>query len=228
MSGEMWTSLANGFSNLMNILFIANEHNIEVDGFIEGDDGLFGMDKAVIQEKDFEELGFRIKMNYGLSLKHTSFCGNVFDPDQMKIIVAPEQISRLFWSCANQYLHSKQAKLNWLLRAKAMSLYCLGKHTPIAGKLALKVLEIIGEGGVVLDPSNVWWEKNIAEIYKNETFKKVDISDASRALYVENYGITLEEQLLCEGIIDRATRLEDLSFPVFMTSKSYCTGEVFQ
>lgn len=224
MSGEMWTSLANGFSNLMNILFIAHRKGIILDGLIEGDDGIFGMDSPGILEEDFEELGFRIKMEYGSDLSHTSFCGNVFDIDELKLIISPEQSARLFWSCAEQYIHSKKKRHLELLRAKAMSLYCLGKHTPIASVLSLKVLELIGDGGIILEPGNAWWEKNLLELHKNEVFKPVEITYKSRALYENKFKIPISDQLDIEKAIKSAKCLDDLCFDYWLMDKSMVSG----
>lgn len=213
MSGEMWTSLGNGFSNLMNIMYLCRRHKVDFDGFVEGDDGLFGLSSDVIQARDFESLGFRIKMNYGSDLTHTSFCGNVFDPMELKIIIGPEQIARLFWSCSAAYLHSSKSTQMKLLRAKALSLFCQGKYTPIAGKLALKVLSIIGKEGIILDPGNKWWETHILESVSNETFMPVDITMRSRILFAEKFGIPIYDQFWIESFVEKCQCLEDLSIP---------------
>jgi hypothetical protein len=228
MSGEMWTSLANGFANLMNIKYLCHKLKIRCKGFVEGDDGLFGMDSRRLKAHHFEELGFKIKMKYGRDLAHTSFCGNVFDPEVMKIIIAPEQIARVFWSCSSTYIHSSRKILDELLRAKAMSLYCQGKHTPIAGKLALKILQIIGPGGIRIGEGNAWWwNERIAKMLETETFAPVDVDLRSRDLYEQLYGISVRDQLSIEDHISRMTKFEDLEIPYQFMEDKFVEGERF-
>ena len=63
MSGEMSTSLGNGFSNLMVMLLVAKLKGCsDVEGVVEGDDGLFTLKGAAPEQADFAELGFLIKL----------------------------------------------------------------------------------------------------------------------------------------------------------------------
>jgi len=211
MSGEMWTSLANGFSNLMNMLFMAEDKGFEVDGFVEGDDGLFGMSGQHLTASDYEQLGFKIKMLYGPDLRHTSFCGNVFDPEEKLLIISPEQIARLSWSCAPGYLNARKKKKLALLRAKAMSLYCTGKHTPIASVLAMKVMELIGPGITILEPGTWYWKANLLNLAKTETFESVEITNRSRNLFADYYHVPICDQLEIEKFYRSASTLEELS-----------------
>jgi hypothetical protein len=213
MSGEMWTSLCNGFSNLMNVLYLAERENQEIDGFVEGDDGIFGMYEPFLTSEMFRELGFNIKMQYGDDLSHTSFCGNVFDPRSLTLVVSPEQISRLFWSCSIQYIHAKTSKLIKLLRAKAMSLYITGKYTPICGPLAHQVMKIIGKGDYIVDPNQQWYENYLGISSKNLKFEKVEIPLCNRELYETKYGITIGEQLALEKFISSCTSINQLQLP---------------
>lgn len=221
MSGEMWTSLANGFSNLMNMLYLIDKYHIDGDGFVEGDDGLFGLSSDIISEHDFNLLGFRIKMNYGHDLSHTSFCGNVFDSSDFKVIVSPENIARLQWSCAARYLKSNSKTMLGLLRAKSMSLYCIGRYTPIAGLLAWKILKLIGvDGKVIIDPSRKFWRHEVMKIFHSLKFERPVVSENARDLYYNKFNISRSCQIECEDIIERARSLDDLLLPyVFVTNE---------
>jgi len=44
MSGEMNTSLGNGFSNLMFMLYACHVQGIAAEGIVEGDDGVFALE----------------------------------------------------------------------------------------------------------------------------------------------------------------------------------------
>jgi len=225
MSGELWTSLANGFSNLMNMLFICHQRNIACDGFVEGDDGLFGLSSNEVVEADYERLGFKIKMLYGHNLTHTSFCGMYFDPTERLPVISPEQSCRLFWSSTPGYLDCRQSKRDSLLRAKAMSLYCQGKFSPISGPLAFKVLEILGKGPVTFDPHNVWWEKHVVETSK-ETFQPVTISQASRELFAARHHVPIGDQLMIEQKIREARTISDLSLDYRFDGENYPETEI--
>jgi len=219
MSGEMWTSLANGFSNLMNMLYLIDKYHLEADGFVEGDDAIFGLSDNVISERDFKMLGFRIKMTYGNDFSNSSFCGNVFDSVEMETVVSPENIARLQWSCNSQYLYASDVKLMGLLRAKAMSLYCIGLHTPIAGLLAYKILQIIGVDGLVLiDPSRRFWRREVLKIFRTLPFVRPVITESSRQIYASHFGVSYEQQYSCEDIIDKAKNLNELCLPYVFVS----------
>lgn len=108
MSGEMWTSLANGFSNLMNVKFLAHQHKQKIHGYVMGDDGIFSMDKPFLTKEHFAELGFNIKIKYDNSISHTSFCGNIYSPQSQTIVIEPGQISSLFTNMKKKLFRSVQ------------------------------------------------------------------------------------------------------------------------
>jgi len=213
MSGEMWTSLANGFSNLMNMLFLMEETHTLGEGYIDGDDGIFGLDKNVISAEDFEKLGFKIKMSYGQDLSHTSFCGNIFDPEECIQLVPPEQIARLGWTCSAKYLHSRRKIQLELLKGKAMSLYCLGKNTPIAGCLARRVIELLSDVKYRSEFENVWWENQVLKLWSG--LEDITITEKSRLLYEKRFHILVNDQLKLEEHIRSINNIDDLDVPYY-------------
>lgn len=102
MSGEMDTSLSNGFSNLMLFLFMAKiKGATSARGFVEGDDGLFRVSPArcAPTEKDFADLGFTIKIGHTPHLSRASFCGQVYDMTDLIVVTDPKEvIARLGWT----------------------------------------------------------------------------------------------------------------------------------
>jgi len=224
MSGEMWTSLGNSFSNLMNMLFLSSLHNINVDGFVEGDDGLFGVDKPILGVADFALLGFNIKMKYVSSLEDTSFCGNVFSTKTCHSLVPPEQISRVFFSCSTSYLNVGNFKKMCLLRAKAASLFIQGKYTPIASILAYKILKLLGPGPMLVDPGESWWNFYILDLTKLPNFHLVDILLDDRLQYYHAFGIGLDSQLIIEKFLLKAGTIEELEIYYPLMNLSYVSG----
>ncbi len=213
MSGEMWTALANSFSNYMNIKYICRIKKIDWEGLIEGDDGIFGLSNNNITMKDFEQLGFRIKLNIETDILNTRFCGNIFDPNLKQILCPPEQIARLFWTCSSQYLHSTREVLNELLRMKAMSGYCLGKNTPIFGPLCYRLIKILGPGKVRCESYNRWWEdKNLHMIF-TEKYEKPDIRTENRILYQNLFNIGIGTQMFLESLIENFESLDQVFLP---------------
>ena len=79
MSGEMNTSLGNGFANLMLFEFACHKVGSECVGVVEGDDGLFRVNGPIPPSNLFESLGFTIKAVTHERLETASFCGMVFD-----------------------------------------------------------------------------------------------------------------------------------------------------
>jgi len=228
MSGDMWTSLANGFSNLMNSLYIAKQHGLDWKNMkllVEGDDGIMGLTDPIFTKHDYEQFGFKIDMVYTQDFTKQLFCGNLFDPVEGRTIISTEQIMRTFWTVASMYFRSGDVKKNCLLRSKAMSLFCLGKYTPIASALALKLLDVIGIGGEIVEPGNAWWETQIRDVYANETFKPVEISYRSRMLFASKFNVPINEQIQLESQISKCQKLEDFDFPYWLLRTSYDVGD---
>jgi hypothetical protein len=214
MSGEMWTSLANGFSNLMNMLFIAEQHNLETDGFVEGDDGLFGFQDDAIAPIDFSELGFTIKMKYGRDLSHTSFCGNIFSPETMHVLIDPEQIIRLNWISDPTYFKAHRRILNNLLKSKALSAYAIGRYTPILGKLCFKIIQLLKTSNkLVFEHQDIWWNMQLQKQIDKMTISYCEPDIIDRLLYQQVFHVPIVLQEQMENIIDQATTLSELDLP---------------
>lgn len=137
MSGEMNTSLGNGFSNLMLALFLAEKAGGHLDGFVEGDDGIFACDFE-LKKEDYADLGFDIKIIEVANPCYASFCGMVFS-DSGQIIKSPTRVLETFgWT--HSMIHAGTKKMYELLRAKALSLCYELPQCPIIGALAREAL----------------------------------------------------------------------------------------
>lgn len=208
LSGEMWTSLGNGFANLMNITYLCKKNNIRMTGIVEGDDGLFNLDSALLNADDFLDLGFNIRMEYKTNIKETSFCCLTYNDDTQHLLSAPEQIARIGWTVHARYLKSRRPLLLGLLRAKAMSVYASAPFTPILGPLATKIIELTPN---VPDMTFTVYNKWIVDY--NLKFVKKQIPMKDRITYETKFGISLSQQLLCEKIIDEAKNLDSIRLP---------------
>jgi len=89
MSGETNTSLGNGFTNLMLMLYALNKYgNKDINGVIEGDDGLFVFKGPGVPADFFLKAGFKVKL-CKTSLNTASFCGMIFDLENKVIMADP-------------------------------------------------------------------------------------------------------------------------------------------
>jgi len=221
LSGELWTSLANGFSNLMNMLFLCKEHNIECDGYVEGDDGLFGLSKPGLTKEDFARLGFNIKMEYSHVVQDTTFCGNTFSNENQKLLVNPENIGRLFWTCNATYLRSNEKTLRSLFKSKSASLYVTGRYTPIAGTLAFVMLRRLRNEEMIIDRG--FWRREIFNIFHKIPLVAPVISHSDRFLYSMKFGIPISDQILLENyLMDLKT--EEVYIPYSFMACNHVSG----
>lgn len=225
MSGEMWTSLGNGFSNLMIFLYIAYLKGKVIKGLVEGDDGIFGIDSKFVDAKIINEFGFSIKIQYETEMSKTCFCGNLFVEEEEKLIVAPEQIARFMWTCHRQYAFCGYKKQMQLLKAKAMSLYCTGQNTPIAAFLAYKTYMLLTSVKAVSDESHNWWKQEKLRQAKECLFVLPTITEKARLMYADKFKIPLSLQLMLENLIMKAKNVEELYLPYsFMSVNTHASG----
>lgn len=122
MSGEMCTSLGNGFANYIFMQFVGSRVGAtNIKGYVEGDDGLFTMKGRKPSPADFEEIGLIIKLEVHHSISHASFCGILFDEYDRINITDPIKVLLNFGWSSQQYATAKTETLHVLLRAKALS-----------------------------------------------------------------------------------------------------------
>lgn len=216
MSGEMCTSLGNGFANLMFMLFMLDEKGCTgVDGFVEGDDGLFAFEGPVPTELEFQSLGLKIKLVKHRDLCRASFCGLIFDPFDCTNVTNPlEVLATVGWT-TNRYALSKDSKLRSLLRCKALSLAHQYPGCPIIQPLAFRLLELtegakVGKMIYESPAFNQWERDQLIEAYNNRTkLKPVSIGNNTRLLVAEEFNISLSEQRYIEKLLSNS-QLEPL------------------
>lgn len=223
MSGEMDTSLSNGFSNLMFILFLASEAGCKnVRGVIEGDDGLFKMAGKPPDQKAFADFGLIIKLVEVKDLNHASFCGMVFDLEDRTNVTDPiAELVTFGWTRAN-YARSSKNKHYCLLRAKALSLAYQYPACPILTKLAYKVCQLTAgyDSLSFLKSQN----KNMVDSYyydmmlkahlyfdKNQLNREPGMN--TRLLVEQLYRLPVASQLIIEKYIDGMKTIEPINCP---------------
>lgn len=210
MSGEMCTSLGNGFSNLMFSLFIGKRLGNDIRkirGIVEGDDGLFYYPTRNPTEEDFRDLGLTIKLEVVDDIQQASFCGIVFDATASVNIADPIKIvCQLGWTNAN-YLRSKNKVLRGLLKSKAYSLLYQYPGCPIVHSLAKSLLRQLQDDYVYFrkgshDYKDILAKKAFDWVMKHEEVLLKEPLMSTRILMERKFGIAITDQLSMESYFD--------------------------
>lgn len=219
MSGEMDTSLSNGFSNLMLFLFFCSKNGLhirdgpwgksEVYGFVEGDDGIFSVQFPHLSptKEQFAELGFTIKITSTTNFNEASFCGQLYDPDEQVVITdVLDALCRFGWTNKRYVNASEKVKME-LLRSRGYSFYYQYNGCPILGKLGRRILKLT-EGYVVRNSivtnMDQWDREKYMSYVTNDLPEFKEPGLATRTLVEKLFNVSTEQQLLWEKIIDGA------------------------
>lgn len=218
MSGEMCTSLGNGFSNLMFMLFLCKEvGSTSVTGVVEGDDGLFAISGPAPQKKDFESIGLIIKLEECDSIAEASFCGIIFDPECKQNLRDPRRVVTAFGWTSRQYANSKQKRLKALLRCKALSLAHQYPGCPVIQSLAqygLRVTADVGNFAVwkVINSKGVnEYQRGVLIDAMSNPVKPTRIGMGSRLLVERMFSIPVEDQLRFEVYLSGLSKIQPLA-----------------
>jgi len=229
MSGEMCTSLGNGFTNLMAMLFICTEKgSTDIRIVVEGDDGLTAINGPAPSEADFAELGLVIKLEEHLSLTTASFCGLIFDPEDLVNIADPRKILAGFGWGGGKFRHARPKILMALLRCKALSLLHQYPGAPILQELALYGLRATSDitAAKVLRAVNMrssfdeWHRQQILQAL-NAALPTKRVPMNTRFLMEEKFGVTVSEQLGIEAYLRGLQTLVPLKIDIYSFPASW-------
>jgi len=225
MSGEMDTSLSNGFSNLMFMLYMCEQAGLkDVRGVIEGDDGLFVFkgDPSKLNNKVFADFGLSIKMERVENLNHASFCGMIFDLDERTNVTDPISELVSFGWTTGRYAKSKPGVHKCLIRAKALSLAYQYPACPILTTLAYKMAELTAgydsmafvesQGSAAYCLYEIEMIRKSHDYFDKNNLKR-EPGPKTRLLVQEMYGLLVEDQIAIENYISNLTRLEPIDHP---------------
>jgi hypothetical protein len=233
MSGEMNTSLGNGFSNLMFTLFASNQTHVAngytgsmeawienysdyMRGVFEGDDGLavFHPDAKPVTAT-FTNMGLIIKLQDFEEIGLASFCGNLFDPVDLVQITNPlEVLCNIGWS-NKKYVSSQQKTRDAILRCKANSYLHQYPGCPIVQSLATYILRVtdhdMDRETRFMQNSGVWKEARYRQAYAalSENAPKA-IPRRTRLLTERLFGVTVDQQVAMEKYLDSCQVLQPI------------------
>lgn len=210
MSGDMWTSLGNGFSNLMLMLFICARKGADCVGVVEGDDGLFRIDGPIPTVAEFEELGWTIKLEEGTVLGNMGFCKQYFHSDVLENVVSPiELLLKTGWSHSRLRMGGKRVR-DALLRAKADSIVAQYPNAPVARSLAEYIFRCVGfNGDRAYDDG---WSPGYWDV-RSRWLEPYRPDPRSYHVVEEVFGVAVADQLAIEAYLDHASVLRPVDIP---------------
>lgn len=240
MSGDMWTSMANGFTNQAIIEFMIEDayqrHGyFDIDYLVEGDDGFICTDAPL----DFnipKLLGFKLKCEQKTDKNDVSFCGicefeGKLVPDIRRILNHYGYVhGRSLVSAVNSKSKRSKKKLLDMIHSKALSLLAQSRGIPILQPIAQQQLKLGGH----YNPKYVdWWEKEFYDFNNLEKMHAEPITDDMRLFVEKRFNIPVSTQLdiekslkdckyMCYDIdIDNAGSRPASKIDVYNTSQSY-------
>lgn len=215
MSGEMNTSLANGWCNLMLVMFAMWDRGatwdeiFDLHGFVEGDDGIFNIPQHLAPTTEQMAMyGFRLKMESTSDVCEASFCGMIFDPECGALIADPTVVLlKLGWAGRN-YLNVRDDTMAELQMAKAMSYACQYNGCPIISPVAFHLVRQYIALGIKVTSRSL---RLISDEYKarrlQEAIARFDRGlqektplDTTRQIVSELFGLSINDQVMIEGI----------------------------
>lgn len=219
MSGEMCTSLGNGFTNLMAMLFTCERNcNTGVVGVVEGDDGLFTMVGTPPTTEMFADLGLVMKLELHDKLEEASFCGIVFSLEDRRNVTNPLEVIADFGWAGRDYVAAKHSTKLALLRSKALSFAHQYKGCPIVGRLAecgLRLTKSIDVSKILESRALAQWDRDqlleAMENGSNTLYEEPGL--ATRALVAKLYGINEDDQLIIEDYFAKKNDLTPIRCP---------------
>lgn len=207
MSGEMWTSLCNGFTNMMLVKFMLMKSGSIGKFLVEGDDGFI----ACTRQLDFtiaKKLGFTLKIEATQDASKVKFCslstceGRIV-PDIPRVlshygVINDVQASRLFRQNSNR----SNRQLRQLMKSKAHSLLATSAGIPILQELALQQLRCYSKD--IVNPKYFdYWESEFYDLHRQQ--RALPVTQKMRNFVAQNFDIPVSVQLEVEAAI-RACR----------------------
>jgi len=215
MSGEMCTSLGNGFSNLMLMLFHCKRIGSTcVAGVVEGDDGVFICSGRFPTKEEFALTGANVKCATQASLSTSDFCGMIFDEEERILVTDPLEVLANFGWTSRQYCSAGKNKLKMLLRSKSLSYAYQYPGCPIIESLAAYGMRVTSGYDVtsVVEKDrtmSMWEREQLIEALMSKLPRKTT-GIRTRLLVESRYNIPIDRQLAFEAYLDSKNDLSPI------------------
>lgn len=203
MSGDMWTSLANGFTNLMAAKFMSKVSQADTRILVEGDDGFIASNRE-LDLSVLTKLGFKITKEVSTEPSDIEFCSlrvckNTLIPDITRTLTHYGYIvdPALAHNLENG---SKRAfkRLGDIYMSKAMSLLATSAGVPILQSLALQQMRV-WSGHHLRSEYCDWWERNFFDL-SNPAARPID--DEVREYVAQRFDIPVARQIEIEKALE--------------------------
>jgi hypothetical protein len=224
MSGEMCTSLGNGFSNLMFLLFTCHRIGSECIPVVEGDDSLSRIIGPLPTTEHFSAIGLNIKLEIHTALNEASFCGLIFDEEDKTNVTDIREVMASFGWTTRQYAGSKDSKKKALLRCKALSLAYQYPGCPVLSSLAKYALRVTRGADVrhlAANIRNTYEREQMLEAVRHKVML-VPVGIRTRLLVERLYNISVETQLILEKWLDGLNEIQPLNHPLILDHMDPC------
>lgn len=219
MSGEMTTSLGNGFTNLMIFQFMAHELKLlDARCIVEGDDAIarayFPPQVGLPQVQAFYlNMGMNVKIEVHSDMCLASFCGLVFDSVNLTNIPDPlKSLLRTGWT-GGKYRAASEKTLMELLRGKAMSLMCVAQGCPVLQEFAQYLLRVTAGSKYRID--DYWLKAQVLRSLGRMEVKPVE--EATRLVMEKKYKVTRHDQMVMERYFAERSVLGPIFDSIFTT-----------
>lgn len=221
-SGDMHTSLGNGWTNLMVMLYYMDSvWGIPPDKaafVVEGDDGLSAWPSDMKPDTQIHEgLGLILKMIPHKEISDAGFCGMVLNPDTLTMLSDPyKRLATFGTHLARTYGLSRKLRLS-LLRAKALSFGWMYQRCPVITSLAKYGLRVTEGSGVNpwlalrSSPDKYWLAEIYAESFKfgvAQIIEGMTVDESSRCIVERKFGMSVTQQLMVESYLDKLNDID--------------------
>lgn len=220
MSGEMWTSSMNGFSNRMLFEYTckrnaeAQGYPIDYDFIVEGDDGLLAASRA-LDLSYVNKLGFKLKIQKADDINDLSFCGiNVCDGKYVPDVA--RTLQNITFSLDPGTASSTRRRKE-MIYARGLSLMVESSGIPILQDMAIKMIQI---GSRLKYQDLDWWYANVMfdeEDFTMNSTKFISkyykpVSFRLRKFVESKYKISIAAQYFIESQLQHITLEQLLNF----------------
>jgi len=165
----------------------------------------------------FKRLGFTIKIQKFEKLWEASFCGLVFDPENLIIVTDPLEVIADFGWAGPRYIHCGRVRHLELLRAKSLSFAHQYPGCPIVQSLAqygLRMTKHINLQRYIDSQVLSMWDRqqllDAMDAFNAGDIKVREVASSTRDLVESVFGVTVSDQIRIERHIDAMNVLEPI------------------
>jgi len=215
MSGEMNTSLGNGFSNLMFLLYAVEKYKFDHSGpIVEGDDAVIGLNEPI--PKDYYiKMGLNVKMQFVDNISEASFCGLVYDSldlinirEPLECLCTTPWVTKKYASCTKSVYYS-------LIKSKALSLMYEYPGCPIVYNYGRKIFDLLSEFKIKSAQTTPYQKAlflKAFQAYKCDNIPFKETGQSTRLLMEKVFNIPVSLQFRIEKEIEYMT-IDNFNIP---------------